>query len=507
VLEDNSKTYQNCYYWCGVETMTQLHHYDHHLPLHIESKATITTMSHQQYYYFDGIDIDNIYNNDETTTATTTTTSHRQLTFLDTDDFAYNSSQDNVVTNDEIALVSGFAVMAAGFVLLAFLSARVAWTCQELYEWNAIRLILPAVALVMCFECATMAFDVSKSTVPTQWAIAVYMLEATVAPGIFIFTFVLTFLSYRIRSMPFCFVYRGPSRQAAGEPYQDEDEEVVQPLVRPAVLIVGSRLFSLAVLVLALVVNFDVVWTEEDLAGRTGWATLIQDPSNPSIDHIIMSLLPMALTSITCLYFSLLLWRYGCEFSMVIYPSIINPWMFPVIGTGCMFAGQMFGPDLFPVLSNAGIFLFMASIVRTLYEVRHDIQQSADLGQFLSALGKDRIANTVSGAEKATNGDTASTGRFGGVGSERDGTLSASILGSVRAQPNTTHSSSLHGDNAIDERIDDNDIESVDDVKNKASIQETSQQAEFAAQRVAGIAKRPPKLKDGEKPKMMYVVL
>mmetsp|Transcript_40013 Transcript_40013/g.96615 ORF Transcript_40013/g.96615 Transcript_40013/m.96615 type:complete len:484 (-) Transcript_40013:49-1500(-) len=444
----------------GSSTTTQIHHYDEH---------------HHHYHHHPYLRHHHPH--------------HRDLTFLD-DSTDTTTGEEAAATSgfssEEIGFISGYAVLAAGFVLLGIMSARAAWTCQELYEWNAIRLILPAVAIVMSFECVTLAYSVAKQAVPSQWAIAAYMLEATVAPGLFIFTFVLTFLSYRIRSMPFCFVYRGPSRQAAGEPYQDEDEEVVQPLVRPAVLIVGSRLFSLFLLVLALVVNFDVVWSEDDLAGRTGWATLFQDPTNPNIDHIILALVPMGLTCIACLYFSLLLWRYGCEFSMVIYPSVFNPWMYPLIGTACMITGQFFGPKLFPILSNLGIFLFMTSIVRILFEVRHDIEQSSDLGQFLSALGKDRIANTVSGVEKATNGETASTGRF-------DGTLSASMLGSLTALPNTGRPSSVRKE---DEQI-------VGDIEDSSSPSET----EFAAQRFEGIAKRPPKLEAGQKPDKAYVVL
>lgn len=453
----------------------------------------------------------------------------RQLTFLDIDD-AYNYSQDNVVTTDEIPFVVGFSVLAAGFVFLAILVVYLAWTCQELYEWNAVRLAMPAISLVMCLESATLAFDEAKATVPSQWAIAVYMLETTIAPGIFLSTFVITFLSYRTRSMPFCFVYRGMGRQATGEPYQDEDEEIVQPLVRPAVLIVACRLFSVGLLILALIVNFDVLWSQDDLAGRTGWVTLIQDPSNQSVDHIILSLLPMALVSIVCLYFSLLLWRYGCEFSMVIYPSIINPWMYPLLGSACMIAGQMFGPILFPILSNVGIFIFMASMVRTLYEVRFDMQQAGDLGQFLSALGNDTVTNTVSGVEKATNVDTISTGRFGGVNSDGDGALSSTILGSgasVSFVPTTSSTSTLPATN-VAEDDDDEEHEQIpsvrpatlhstraaqtpyfDETESEATAapgEEEAEKAKFAAQRVAGIAKRPPKLKAGEKPTGTYVV-
>jgi len=311
-------------------------------------------------------------------------------------------------------LVIGFSVISAMFAVVTALVVRLNATCQEFYEWNAIRLIMPAVACFLCVQNATLAFEASeREAIPQQWAIAVFMMSSTVAPGIFLFSFVITFLAYRTRAMPFCFVYRGPGRQAAaGEPWRDDDEEVMQPLVRPAVLVVSIRLFALGLLVLNLIVDFDVVWSEQDLAGRTGWRSVVQNPSDVATDHIVLALLPMALVCFCCLYFSLLLWRYGCEFSLVIYRSgNFNPWLSPVFGTLCMMVGQTFGPDLFLLTSSCGILIYFLSMVRVLFEARYDMRQAGDLGLFLHALGNDNVTRTQSGVEKYTQDDTLSSGQ------------------------------------------------------------------------------------------------
>jgi hypothetical protein len=426
---------------------------------------------------FDENEGDHVLVLDYPTTTISSLAIDRDLTYLDTDGMPEQENE----TISEIGLVVGFSVISAVFGLVTILIINVNSTCQEFYEWNAIRLIMPALSLFLCIQNATLAFDAAR-VVASQWAIAVYMMSSTVAPGIFLFTFVITFLAYRTRAMPFCFVYRGPGRQAVGEPWRDDDEEVMQPLVRPAVLVVSIRIFALGLLILNLIVSFDVVWNEEDLAGQTGWLTVIQDSTNSSIDHIILALVPMALVCFCCLYFSLLLWRYGCEFSLVIYGAgIINPWLCPFCGTLTMMAGQCFGPDLFLITSNSGILIFMLSVVRVLFEVRFDMKQARDLGNFLNILGNDTVANTQSGLEKYTQDDTISSGQQHWAASEnKEG---ASI--SPRAEASTTfvepHQSSRSRKN---------------DVAKPPSLPESGDHNGFD-----GVTLRPDKVRRGQRPK------
>jgi len=75
--------------------------------------------------------------------------------------------------------------------------------------------------------------------------------------------------------------------------------------------------------------------------------------------------------------------------------------MSPVFGAGAMIVGQMFGPELFLVTSNSGIILYMISMVRVLYEIRHDIREAGDLGNFLNALEKARSDCTNTNEEMA----------------------------------------------------------------------------------------------------------
>jgi len=284
-----------------------------------------------------------------------------------------------------IGLVVGFSLLSATFALISVFIIRCNWYCREFYEWNAIRLAMPGLCILMSIQNATLAFDYNREKLSSQWFIALYMISSVIAPGIFIFTFVMTFLAYRTRSMPFCFVHRGPGRSGTGESRLGEEDEVYQPLVRPAILVVSTRMFALGLLILNLLVNFDVL-SDDSKVGRTGWATVARNPEGDLSLTIFLSLLPMALVSILCLYFACLLWRYGTEFSMIINTSIFNAWVCPVLGALAMIVGQCFGSDLFLITSNTGIAIYMLSMTRVLYEIRHDIRQAGDLGNFLIAL-------------------------------------------------------------------------------------------------------------------------
>ena len=328
--------------------------------------------------------------------------SSRTLTYLDEDD-------DLAPTHvrSSLYLMIGYAVLTFFFCLMGFLTVSLTWKCREFYEWNAVRLVFPAICFILALECGTLSYktsDYGDGAVVEAWAVVLYMLQATVAPGLFLSTFVVTFLAHRTRSIPFCIVYRGTSvgqwhNFAAGginnaELHADESD-MAQALIRPATLVVLTRLFSLGLLILSLFVNFDVVWDEYDLAGRTGWLTLLTEEWSDESLHILLSLLPMAVVAVSCLYFSLLLWRYGTLFAMIIYSSLINPWLAPLLGIFFLLAGQAFGPELFPILSHTGILVYVMCFVRLLFEVRKDFEAANNLGNFLGALGNDQVTQSV----------------------------------------------------------------------------------------------------------------
>src|SRR5210317_703187 len=122
---------------------------------------------------------------------------HRELTFIGDDDVY---KKDTEVY--KIEQIIGFAVIALGFFVSCFFTNKLARETRELYEWNAIRLILPACMFFMGLESLTLALDYAHISIWSPWSVAIYMFESMCAPGIFMATFVTTFLAYRTRSIP-----------------------------------------------------------------------------------------------------------------------------------------------------------------------------------------------------------------------------------------------------------------------------------------------------------------
>mmetsp|Transcript_6618 Transcript_6618/g.16712 ORF Transcript_6618/g.16712 Transcript_6618/m.16712 type:complete len:452 (+) Transcript_6618:81-1436(+) len=189
-------------------------------------------------------------------------------------------------------------------------------------------------------------------------------------------------------------VERSSPRAAAAA----RDEMLVhEPIVQPRVLVLGMRVFALVLATTSVLINLDVLFVSSStFTGRTGWSSVFtagrtdnDDDFGAAVDvvHVVLSLLPMALTCIFCTYFAILLWRYGNELAMMIYASSCTPWITPILGVSAMIAGQMFGPTLFPLMSNLGIFLYLLTILSVLLEIKKDMENAVDdLGGFLSAL-------------------------------------------------------------------------------------------------------------------------
>lgn len=81
---------------------------------------------------------------------------------------------------------------------------------------------------------------------------------------------------------------------------------------------------------------------------------------------------------------------------MVVHSSMCNPWFYPFFGTVAMGAGQIFGPKLYPVMSNAGILIFVITLLALMAEVDKDIVETHNVANFLVQVGQigDEISVT-----------------------------------------------------------------------------------------------------------------
>jgi len=217
-----------------------------------------------------------------------------------------------------------------------------------------------------------MAVNASGRAPPRLWAEIVYALEATVAPCLLMSTFDVTYIIHKTRHIQFCGIIEGQTHKK-------------NPRVARAVKW-SMRLLSILLLILELLVNFDVGFNPPSpQAGRVGWVYVITEPFTIQQIQVVLGLIPMAIVGLCCLYFSLLLWKYGTKSSMVVHSSPLNPWFTPFFGTLALIAGQWFGAKWFPLLSNVGIFVFCVSILFLVLEVNKDLRAAVELNVFLGA--------------------------------------------------------------------------------------------------------------------------
>jgi hypothetical protein len=121
-----------------------------------------------------------------------------------------------------------------------------------------------------------------------------------------------------------------------------------------------------------------------ELVGVAGWYNVFNDDDEEGFNvYLLVSLLPTAVLTLVSLYLSIILWRYGTESSMVVHSSICNPWFCPFFGTLAMGISQLFADNLYTIMSNAGLLVFIVTILIVMNEVDKDMIANNDIACFL----------------------------------------------------------------------------------------------------------------------------
>jgi len=231
---------------------------------------------------------------------------------------------------------------------------------------------------------------------------AIFVLQTFEVPILLIVMFEVTYLIHKRRSVNFCGMYFDEGRRL-------NNTQAMSCMLRNSI-----RSLATVLLVIGLMVNFDFVqsgiYPVDELAGRAGWLALIEmeGPFDEKL-HLFLSLLPIAVLVVVSFYLSIMLWRYGTSSSMIVHSSICNPWFYCFFGTLAMAAGQLFTEQLYPVMSNTGVLIFIIAIEAVMVEVDKDIVAIENEASFLVcvALKGDQISVArPSVIEQRNNNDT-----------------------------------------------------------------------------------------------------
>jgi hypothetical protein len=262
---------------------------------------------------------------------------------------------------------------------------------------------LPSV--IYCILLATLAVSTKKKlNLESSWTYIIYAIQPVAVPIQLNVLFEICYLVHKNRSVNF----------AGLEFDQGHRVKILNSRTRSFILRNLIRVVSLALLVMGIVANFNIMWLGQDgrkkdsevedsdtsyLVGRIGWWGL--HPWTGQV-HLLLSLLPTMFLVLVAFYLSIVLWTYGASSSIVVHSSYLNPWCSQFFGTLCMAVGQCFGESLYLVTSHLGyLMLIWSDLYLMRSEISKEIIQTKDFEEFLQHVGMK--GNEVSVLHKLRN--------------------------------------------------------------------------------------------------------
>eukprot|EP00520_Triparma_pacifica_P012691 CAMPEP_0118654804 /NCGR_PEP_ID=MMETSP0785-20121206/12586_1 /TAXON_ID=91992 /ORGANISM="Bolidomonas pacifica, Strain CCMP 1866" /LENGTH=380 /DNA_ID=CAMNT_0006547491 /DNA_START=110 /DNA_END=1252 /DNA_ORIENTATION=- len=331
--------------------------------------------------------------------------------------------QEGVIPSERQLEFIGLDVNSHESILFLVL-ALLCWCCfikaiqfgfyREHYnEAKVIKLWFPFSILLMVYDNFVMALGDSIST-SDGVAKSVFVLHPFIVPSILMTSFEITYLVHKRRSVKFCGIQFDEGRRVK--------TTFKSWLLRNIMTIIATCLIGIGV-----VVNFDLVQIQHIApeAGNVSWLELFE--SKKSIEeevHKVLGVLPTALLILANFYFAIVMWRYGSNSSMIIHSSYLNPWVWQLIGTLGLAAGQ-FPKDDFKITSNSGEAFLVLTIIFLMNEVDKDMKAANEFVDFLEAIEdktnsadeKAQIAASIRSANTPTATPTLSKSMFWGFGS------------------------------------------------------------------------------------------
>ncbi|KAL9179898.1 hypothetical protein ACHAXT_007868 [Thalassiosira profunda] len=281
-------------------------------------------------------------------------------------------------------LIVGYSVLCAVSVFCAGWAVHLGRSRFHYHSFFSVRVLFPLALFILALENAALATSglfysqLEKEGDGENYESfvfydVVFVLQAFEVPILLIVIFEITYLVHKRRSVNFC-----------GMSF-DEGVRVKNTAFMSCMLRNCIRALATVLLVMGLIVNLDLLQSGtpvDELAGRAGWWALGGEDWDGKV-HLLLSLIPTAILILVSFYLSIMLWRYGTESSMVVHSSIANPWFYPMFGTVAMAVGQLFGEELYTVMSNTGVLIFIITILLLMAEVDKDIVATNDVASFL----------------------------------------------------------------------------------------------------------------------------
>ena len=286
-----------------------------------------------------------------------------------------------------------FAILALLFVLTSIKTYRATHAQSHYSESIVLAYLFPLCSII--FAIATATFSVAYSgrvfhSNDTPYLKFISVIQPCATPILLNVLYETCYLVHKRRSVNFCGL----------EFDQGQRVKILNSRTRSFVLRNFIRMISLVLLIMGIIANFTLVLPknkedyhpeDEDLVGRVGWWGLY--PWVGQI-HLLLALLPAMCLFVIAFFLSLVLWRYGTSYSMIVHSSIFNPWCSQLFGTIAMAIGQCFGENVYLITSHIGFLLLIWSVLSLMNEINKDLFATYDFEEFLKEVA--RTGNQIS---------------------------------------------------------------------------------------------------------------
>jgi hypothetical protein len=245
----------------------------------------------------------------------------------------------------------------------------------------------PFICLCMLFDNLVMATTGIQHDKPVVQAMLAF--HSCVIPMTLLVCYEIAYHVHKQKSVNFCGIsFESGHRRLLGR-------NALSTCLRFSVWLVG-----VALLVMNLMASYR--WRNESPDIKS-----IYDLEGDSTTHAVFTVAPALVLVVLSLYIGLQLWNYGTFYSYMVHATCFNPWIWMLVGSVTLLAGYLMPTPIYPLTSNGGELVMLATVVRMFREVHHDIQQGQQMRNFIDPI------STVSPQSTSRSGVLLSQGQGG----------------------------------------------------------------------------------------------
>jgi hypothetical protein len=300
-----------------------------------------------------------------------------------------------------VAYIVVFAILAAFFAGTAVMIWRATHSQYHYAQSIVLAYVFPLCPIIFAIDTIVLSINASSPTIALTDPVQTLgnVIQPFAIPILLDVLYEVCYLVHKRRSVNFFGL----------EFDQGHRVKIISSTTRSFVLRNFIRVLALALLVIGLLANFEIVFQEPppstistetpslstttttfhettSSTNRKGWLGLF--PWTGQV-WLLFELIPSLCLFILTFFLSILLWRYGTSYSIHVHSSMFNPWCCQFFGNLAMGVGQCFPPpNIYYISCHVGFLLLLWSVLAVMKEITKDLLAEEDFEDFLKDVAR-----------------------------------------------------------------------------------------------------------------------